>query len=345
ARLVATYLALMPAAEAQEIKSLIKYEEETAGSLMATEYLAVKAGEKVRDVLAQVKKQAEEAESITYIYVVQSDNRLLGVVSLRDLLTHPDEMTIDTITNTRVISVKAGDDQKDVAQVVANYNFFSIPVTDDTGHLLGIITVDDIVDVLDEEAVEEYSGLAAVNVADTDDTAWHSALKRLPWLLGLLVLGMVSVAMVASFEDTIRQAPILAAFITIIGGTAGNAGTQSLALAVRHFGAGTEKSGWKNLFSEILAAAVVAVVTGLVLALVVFVWKSNDGLALAVGLSLAAAVLVSAVLSHLVPAFLNKINLDPAVVNGPLVQTICDWVAILIYFGIAQAMLDQFIGK
>ncbi|MCO0831702.1 magnesium transporter [Fructobacillus sp. W13] len=345
ARTVSAYLALMPADEVKEIKQLINYDDETAGSLMATEYLAVKQSEKIKDVLVQVKKQAEEAESIIYVYVVDDEHRLIGVVSLRDLLTHPDEMTIDSITNTRVISVKAENDQKDVAQVVADYNFFSIPVTDDEDHLLGIVTVDDIVDVIDEEAVSDYSGMAAVDVSDTDDTAWHSAVKRIPWLLTLLVLGLASTALVGIFEHTIREAPILAAFITIIAGTAGNAGTQSLALAVRHFGNGQDQSGWRNLVSEFISAFVLAIIAGVVLGVVTLLWQGNQGLALAVGLALALSILAASLLAHLVPATLNKLNIDPAIVNGPLVATVCDWASILIYFSIATGMLSQFVGK
>lgn len=345
AREVAKYLSLMPADEVREVKKLINYEDDTAGALMATEYLAVKQSEKVKDVLVQVKKQAEEAESIIYVYVVDDEQHLIGVVSLRDLLTHPDDMAIDSITNTRVISVKADSDQKDVAQVVADYNFFSIPVTDNDHHLLGIITVDDIVDVIDEEAVGDYSGLAAVDVSDTDDSAWHSAIKRIPWLMTLLVLGLASTALIGMFEHTIRQAPILAAFITIIAGTAGNAGTQSLALAIRHFGNGSDQSGWKNLISEFISAVVLAVTAGVILFAVTILWQGNNGLAVAVGLSLGLSILASSLLAHLVPAIMNRFDIDPAVVNGPLVATVCDWASILIYFSIATAMLGQFAGK
>ncbi|MDF7636986.1 magnesium transporter [Leuconostocaceae bacterium ESL0958] len=344
-RTVATYLSLMTKDEAQKIRRLIRYEDQTAGALMATEYLAVHQGATIEDVLGQVKKQAEDAESITYVYVVDDGHRLIGVASLRDLLIHPDDMTVDQITNTRVVSVKAGDDQRDVAQVVADYNFFSIPVTDDDGRLLGIVTVDDIVDVIDEEAREEYSGLAAVDVSDTDDSAWHSAVKRIPWLLSLLLLGLVTTFSVNAFESTIRQAPILAAFIPIIAGTAGNAGTQSLALAIRHFGTGSEKSGWKNLVSELISAAILAVVAGFVLGLIVMFWQGNDQLALTIALSIAIGIWLAALIAHAIPALFNKLNFDPAVINGPLVTTVCDWAALLVYFGLAAMMLDAFVGK
>ena len=230
-RLVATYLSLMPKSEADEVRQLINYDEQTAGSLMSTEYLAVEENLHVDDVMHLVKKQALEAESISYVYVLDKQEHLMGVISLRDLLTHADDLPVINITNERIISVKAGDDQADVAQIVANYNFLSIPVTDDNNRLLGVITVDDIVDVIDEEAVEDYSGLAAVNVSQINDTPWHSAVKRIPWLIALLLLGMTTATLISSYDGLVRRASILAAFISLITGTAGNAGTQALALA------------------------------------------------------------------------------------------------------------------
>ena len=240
-RLVATYLSLMPKSEADEVRQLINYDEQTAGSLMSTEYLAVEENLHVDDVMHLVKKQALEAESISYVYVLDKQEHLMGVISLRDLLTHADDLPVINITNERIISVKAGDDQADVAQIVANYNFLSIPVTDDNNRLLGVITVDDIVDVIDEEAVEDYSGLAAVNVSQINDTPWHSAVKRIPWLIALLLLGMTTATLISSYDGLVRRASILAAFISLITGTAGNAGTQALALAVRRIAVGRDR--------------------------------------------------------------------------------------------------------
>jgi len=239
---IATYLSLMPKADADSVRKLINYDDQTAGSLMSTEYLAVKEDLKVGEVMRLVKKQALEAESISYVYVLDQQGLLVGVISLRDLLTHPDDMPVSEITNDRIISVRAGDDQQEVAQIVADYNFLSIPVTDDKNHLLGVITVDDIVDVIDEEAVEDYSGLAAVNVSQINDSPWHSAVKRIPWLIALLLLGMLTATVIGSFDGLVRQVAILAAFISLITGTAGNAGTQSLALAVRRIAVGSENS-------------------------------------------------------------------------------------------------------
>lgn len=345
ARMVATYLQLLPAEDAQEMRKLIKYDDQTAGALMATEYLAVQKGMRVAEVLEKVKEQASEAESIIYIYVIDADQRLIGVASLRDLLTHPDEMLIDEITNTRVVSVGAEDPQGDVAQVVADYNFFSIPVIDKEQHLLGIITVDDIVDVIDEEAVGEYSGLAAVDVSQTDDTPWHSAIKRIPWLLVLLILGLTTTALVGSFEGSIRQAPVLAAFITLITGTAGNAGTQSLALSIRRLSVGNDKSIAKNFFSELLSAAILALAAGITIGLVVLLWRQNNDLAAAIGLSMAAAIFLASLLSAIIPVIIDKLGYDPAVANGPFITTLCDLTSVGIYFIIAQQFLTYFVGS
>ena len=343
-RLVATYLSLMPKDEAEDIRKLINYEEQTAGSLMSIEYLAVEADLRVDEVMRLVKQQALEAEAINYVYVLDKQERLVGVISLRDLLTHPDDMLVSEITKDRIISVKAGDDQQDVAQIVADYNFISIPVTDDNDRLLGVITVDDIVDVIDEEAVEDYSGLAAVNVSQTDDTAWHSAIKRIPWLIALLLLGMSTATLISSFDGLVRKASILAVFISLITGTAGNAGTQALALAVRRLAVGSNNSAVKNFLSEILAGFLVGTATGFSVFLIVTFWKHNYQLGLAVGIAMAIAIMVANLAGYLIPVLIDKLGMDPAVASGPFITTLSDLTSVLIYFNIAQLFISHFTG-
>ncbi|MDI6497083.1 magnesium transporter [Leuconostoc suionicum] len=343
-RLVATYLSLMPKDEAEDIRKLINYEEQTAGSLMSIEYLAVEADLRVDEVMRLVKQQALEAEAINYVYVLDKQERLVGVISLRDLLTHPDDMLVSEITKDRIISVKAGDDQQDVAQIVADYNFISIPVTDDNDRLLGVITVDDIVDVIDEEAVEDYSGLAAVNVSQTDDTAWHSAIKRIPWLIALLLLGMSTATLISSFDGLVRKASILAVFISLITGTAGNAGTQALALAVRRLAVGSNNSAVKNFLSEILAGFLVGTATGFSVFLIVTFWKHNYQLGLAVGIAMAIAIMVANLAGYLIPVLIDKLGMDPAVASSPFITTLSDLTSVLIYFNIAQLFISHFTG-
>lgn len=343
-RLVATYLSLMSKSEADEVRQLINYDEQTAGSLMSTEYLAVEENLHVDDVMHLVKKQALEAESISYVYVLDKQEHLMGVISLRDLLTHADDLPVINITNERIISVKAGDDQADVAQIVANYNFLSIPVTDDNNRLLGVITVDDIVDVIDEEAVEDYSGLAAVNVSQINDTPWHSAVKRIPWLIALLLLGMTTATLISSYDGLVRRASILAAFISLITGTAGNAGTQALALAVRRIAVGSDKNGLRDLFSEVIAGILVGIATGLSVFIVVALWKQNVVLGFAVGLAMTIAIIVANLAGYLIPVVIDKIGFDPAVASGPFITTLSDLTSVLIYFNVAQLFITHFIG-
>ena len=343
-RLVATYLSLMPKSEADEVRQLINYDEQTAGSLMSTEYLAVEENLHVDDVMHLVKKQALEAESISYVYVLDKQEHLMGVISLRDLLTHADDLPVINITNERIISVKAGDDQADVAQIVANYNFLSIPVTDDNNRLLGVITVDDIVDVIDEEAVEDYSGLAAVNVSQINDTPWHSAVKRIPWLIALLLLGMTTATLISSYDGLVRRASILAAFISLITGTAGNAGTQALALAVRRIAVGSDKNGLRDFLSEVIAGILVGIATGLSVFIVVALWKQNVVLGFAVGLAMTIAIIVANLAGYLIPVVIDKIGFDPAVASGPFITTLSDLTSVLIYFNVAQLFITHFLG-
>ncbi len=312
---------------------------------MSTEYMAVEEELLVGDVMQLVKRHANEAESISYVYVLDNQARLVGVISLRDLLTHPDKLRVSEITNPRVISVKAGDDQEDVAQIVADYNFVSIPVTDDDEHLLGVITVDDILDVIGEEAVEDYSGLAAVNVSQVDDSFWQSAIKRIPWLVALLILGMSTATLINHFDGLVQKASILAVFISLITGTAGNAGTQALALAVRRIAIGNTKTPVKTFLSEMLTGVVVGVVTGLAVFLIVTFWKHNMELGLAVGLAMMIAIMVANLAGYLIPVAMDRLGLDPAVASGPFITTLSDLTSVLIYFSVAQLFISHFIGK
>ena len=231
---IASYLTLMNKEAAAQIKSLLHYEEYTAGSIMTTEYVSIPQFSTVRSAMTILRNEAPSAETIYYVFVVDEDNRLTGVVSLRDLIITDEDTLIQSIMNERVVSVLVSDDQEDVARTTQDYNLLAVPVVDFQQHMLGIITVDDIIDVLDEEASDDYSKLAAVSNMDTfDKTSFSAAKKRIPWLIILLVLGMLTANLIDLFTDTISQVALLAAFIPLIAGTAGNSGTQALAVAVR----------------------------------------------------------------------------------------------------------------
>ena len=198
---VASLLTLMDKDEANEIKALLHYEEDTAGGIMTTEYISLKTTTPVKEALMHVKEQAPDAETIYVIFAVNEAGQLVGVLSLRDLIVAENDSYIEDVMSERVISVNVADDQENVAQVMRDYDFIAVPVVDYQNHLLGIITIDDILDVMDEEASEDYSRLAGVSDIDsTSDSVVKTATKRLPWLIVLTFLGMITATILGSFR-------------------------------------------------------------------------------------------------------------------------------------------------
>lgn len=342
---VAKYLSLMPAEDASEIKELLHYEDETAGSLMTTEFVSIVANQTVRSAMYVLKNAADVAETIYYIYVVDTDNKLVGVISLRDLIINDEDTMIADILNERVMSVHVGDDQEDVAQTFRDYDFLALPVTDYDDHLLGIVTVDDIIDVIDDEAASDYSGLAGVNVEEVSENPLKASSRRLPWLITLLFLGMATASLISHYEELVSEASILAVFISLITGTAGNAGTQSLAVAVRRLAISDdkEKSFMRTVIGEVLTGLVTGAVTGLTIFAIVAVWKQNPILGFVIGMAMMCAITVANLAGSLIPMLMDKLGFDPAVASGPFITTLSDLTSVLIYFNIASLFMNYFI--
>ena len=341
---VASYLTIMPQDEADEIKELLHYEEKTAGSIMTTEFVVVSMGITVKDAMRHLRKSADDAETIYYIYVVNHDRQLVGVISLRELLVAEGSLLIDEIVNTQIVSVSVGDDQEDIARMMRDYDFIALPVVDFQNHLLGIITVDDIMDVMEEEASDDYSKLAGVDVDSVDENPFSAAKKRLPWLIILLFLGLFTASIIARFEETLNQVALLAIFIPLIAGMAGNTGTQALAVAVRGITTGEyQKQGLlKMIIRESVTGLITGVVCGLAIWLIIFVWQGTLFLGFLVGLSIAITLLVATISGAFVPLLMHRLNIDPAVASGPFITTINDIISITIYFGMAT-MFMQFL--
>ncbi|WP_285698458.1 CBS domain-containing protein, partial [Enterococcus hirae] len=180
--------------------------DETAGAIMTTEFVSIVANQTVRSAMYVLKNEADVAETIYYIYVVNQEEQLVGVISLRDLIVNDDDAMISDLMSERVLSVHVGDDQEDVAQTFRDYDFLALPVTDYDDHLLGIVTVDDIIDVIDDEAASDYSGLAGVNVEEINENPVKSAARRLPWLITLLFLGMSTASLISHYEELVSEA-------------------------------------------------------------------------------------------------------------------------------------------
>lgn len=340
---IASLLMLMNRDEAKEIKALLHYDEDTAGGIMTTEYISLTINTPVHEALMRVKDQAPDAETIYVIFVVDEDKKLVGVISLRDLIIAENDAYIEDIMSERVISANVADDQEDVAQTMRDYDFIAMPVVDYQNHLLGIITIDDIVDVMDEEASEDYSRLAGVSDIDsTDDTIFQTAFKRLPWLLILTVLGMITASILGSFEETLEKVALLAAFIPIISGMSGNSGTQSLAVSVRNISTGDikEKSKVKLALRESGSGFLTGITCAVSLSLIIMLLYGQPYLALIVGTSLTIAMTVGTTIGSVIPLVMNRLGIDPAVASGPFITTINDIVSMLIYFGLATTFMS-----
>lgn len=346
---VASFLTIIDKNAADEIKHLLHYEEKTAGSIMTTEYVAIYKESTVKEAMAHLKEVAASAETIYYIYALDENNHLVGVISLRDLIIAHENAIIAEVMNEQVVSVSVGKDQKEVAQMMRDYDFLAVPVVDFQNHLLGIITVDDILDVIDEEASDDYSKLAAVSVSDVqspDDPPFTAAKKRLPWLIILLFLGMFTASLIGQFESTIEQVAKLAIFIPLIAGMAGNTGTQSLAVAVR--GLATGEYGKQRKLQLLLKEATTGLITGttcgIVILVVIYLWQGELFLGLLVGVSILVTLTVATLSGSVIPIIMDRLKIDPAVASGPFITTINDIISILIYFGFATSFMNYLIS-
>ncbi|WP_435892199.1 magnesium transporter [Peribacillus simplex] len=337
-----SYLTIMDDEAASEIQELLNYEEYTAGSIMTTEFIAIEANETARSAMKILKREAPQAETIYYVFVTDQDKKLLGVLSLRTLIIADEDALIGDLMDDRVVSVPVSEDQEEVARKIRDYNFLAVPVVDFQNHLLGIITVDDIIDVMDEEASDDYSKLAGVPDLDhVDKSPFSAAKKRLPWLIILLFLGLLTASLIGRFEETLSQKAILAVFIPLIGGMAGNTGTQALAVAVRGIATGEleQASKWKLVIREAGTGLITGLTCGTAIVFIVYIWQGDLMLGLLVGISIFITLIVATLAGSLVPLLMHKMKIDPAVASGPFITTINDIISVLIYFGLATLFM------
>ena len=339
-------LDLLPTDKRHSIEELLAFEPETAGSIMNKSYLVGRVEETIKNVTDRVRRLAEEIETVYYIYVVDNSGKLTGVVSLRDLILHAEETILGEIMRTRLVSVRATEDQEIAALLLQEYDLVALPVTDASEQILGIITVDDVMDIIVEETTEDFKEFSAISKskkqATNEESTWSIARERLPWIIILIFLGMISAGLINSFEETLNEVVLLAAFIPIIMDSAGNVGTQSLAVAVRKITIGENRKGnhlGKVVWQEFLVGAILGLAAGVTLGLVVAIFYGNSLLGLIIGISLWITLSVSTVVGAVIPILINKLNIDPAVASGPFITTINDTFGLLVYFSIATQLL------
>jgi magnesium transporter len=337
-------LGLVQPEVAEELKKLIRYETDTAGGIMALEFVSVSANSTIREAIETIRKKREEVENLYYVWVVDDSGKLVGVVSIKDLVLEPRDKKIGDIMNPDVISVDANTDQEEVARIVRQYDLVHVPVVNGHHRLIGRITHDDIIDVIEEEASEDISLMAGVI---DQEIAEESALKmsraRLPWLLLGLLGGVLSAFVISHFHTSIEKILALSFFIPVIMAMGGNTGTQAATVVIRGLATGDisiVRTG-KRLLTELWVALINGILCGVLLGLIVAFWLSDRHLGLGVGLSLISVILFSGSFGAFVPFALKKFNIDPALAAGPFITTSNDILGLLIYL----TMITQFLGS
>ena len=326
----------------EELQKLLGYETDTAGGIMALEFVSVNANSDIRGAIESIRDKREDVEKLYYVWVVDDDGKLVGVVSMKDLLLEPIDTKIKDIMNSDVISVDADIDQEEVARIIKQYDLTHVPVVNGQHKLIGRITNDDIIDVIEEEASEDISLMAGVI---DQEIAEESALKisraRLPWLLLGLFGGLISAIVINHFHGSLEKILALSFFIPVIMAMGGNTGTQAATVVIRGLATGDISivHTGKRLLTELWVALINGILCGILLGLVVAFWLSDPQLGVGVGVSLITVILFSGSFGAFVPFLLRKLNIDPALAAGPFITTSNDILGLLIYLSIVTRFL------
>ena len=326
---------------AKDIVDLLRYDENSAGGLMAKELVKVYEHWNVTTCVKEMRSQAENVRRVHSIYVVDSDEKLMGRLSLKDLLTTSTSSHIRDVYIPKVDSVNVNEKPEEVAKIMSKYDLEAIPVIDEIGRLVGRITIDDIVDVIKEEAERDYQLAAGISQGvEADDTVWELTRARLPWLILGLLGGLGAAAIMGGFEEMIAKHAILFYFTPLIAAMAGNVGVQSSAIIVQGLANDDLKGSIGNrLVKEMLLALLNGIILAALLLLFTWIWKGDFLTALAISVSLIVVIVVAGFIGTFIPLFLDKRGVDPAIATGPFITTSNDIFGILIYFYIAKMIL------
>ena len=335
---------LLQADKQEELEEMMAYPEDSAGILMYTDVFTLHEETKARDAINALQDQ-EDAEMVFYLYTLDDEARLTGVISLRDLVTTPGDTKLKDIMSKQIHVVRPETDQEEVARIVSQYNFLAVPVVDSDDRLLGIVTVDDVVDIIREEATEDFLQMVGAG-KDREillKSSWENARMRLPWLFASWVGGIMAAFIIGIFDNVLQSTIALAAFIPVIMGMGGNIGTQSSTIIVRGLATGrvSIENSMRILFKEIRVGLMLGILYGLLLG-VFAILKFLDVspmLGVVVGVSICISMIIAATSGSLVPLILNRFEIDPAIATGPFVTTSIDILGVACYFLIAISLL------
>jgi magnesium transporter len=328
-----------------DIPTLAAYDEDTSGGIMATEFVTIGAKWSVAATIAFLRRVAPTSTISYYLYVVEKHDRLVGVVSLRSLITASPEARIRDIADPRVISVSTQMDQEEVAGLFRKYSFLSLPVVNEDGEIIGIITADDIMDVMEEEATEDMYRLAGIS--DDEERVFSPVLlsvrRRLPWLLFNLATAFMAAAVVGLFESTIAKLVALASFLPVVAGQGGNAATQTITVMVRGIAIGelTLQDTWRALVKEFLVGLFNGIGTGIVVGIVGAFWVHNPWFGLVIGAAMVLNMMAAALAGVAVPALLKLVHVDPALASAIFVTTVTDVFGFFSFLGLATLFMNR----
>lgn len=347
ANLIKRILASVDPQKRNIINKLCKYPEDSAGSIMTIEYVSLRKEMTVQEALNHIKATGIHKETIYTCYVLEN-KKLLGIVSAKSLITSNRDTKIEKLMNKNIISVQTHTDQEEVAKLFRKYDLIAMPVLDSENCFVGIVTFDDVMDVMIDETNEDISKMAAIEPNEKgyfETTVWQHAKHRIMWLLILMFSATITGSIITRYENAFQAVPLLVSFIPMLMDTGGNCGSQSSTLIIRGLALGDIK--FKDLFRVIFKEFRISLIVGAILAVAnglrIFIQYQNPQIAIVVALSLAVVVILSKFIGCVLPLFANKVGLDPAIMASPLITTIVDTCSILVYFNIAVHIFNIYL--
>lgn len=344
ANVVKRVLKNVDASTREQINKLLSYPENSAGSIMTTEFIDLKSNLTVKEAFEKIRKKADDSETVYTIYITDQYRKISGVVSIRDLLIAKDDLKLKDIMETNVITATTLTDQEDIANMFSKYDFYTLPIIDNEKRLVGIVTADDVMEVIKDEATEDMEKMAAITPSDESylktSVIKHSK-KRVLWLLLLTLSASITGAIISHFEDAFVVVPVLVSFIPMLMDTGGNCGSQASTLVIRGLALGEIKTSdyLKIMFKEFRVSIVCGLILSTVNFFVVWLRTGEPLIGLVVALTLLITICVAKFIGGMLPILAKKIKLDPAIMAAPIISTLVDCITIVCYFLIATAIL------
>jgi len=326
----------------KEVEGLLSYDDDTAGGIMVPDFIAFREDVTAANAIMSLQKEHVDVEMPFYLYVVDEYGKLTGVCSLRQLVVVKPDTPLKDFMTTDVFAVKTNMDQEEVAKIVAHYDILAVPVVDETNKLVGIVTVDDVIDIIREEATEDILKMAGAGEEFVETKSVLKSIRiRLPWLFACCIGGIIASFVISHFQESLSKVAYIAAFIPVIMGMSGNIGIQSSTIVVRGLATGrlNVKDLWAVVFKELTIGLILGIVYGLFIGLVAQVQYSREALAISVALAVICSMSLAALSGSLAPMLFARLNMDPAVATGPFVTTAIDIFSVFLYFNIAVTLL------